>query len=243
MIEDATALDSYGWEALRKALNQRVVAGRPRFVPSKVNRVWVVETNVRPVVIKRFLSGKCDNEFEALLQARMSGLDVPYPLAKEGEYLVTEYLPGESCEVLIHKMFSGEAAIGLGLWLAEFHERMSAPGSPRIMGDTSPANFILDGGRVYGFDLEDTGPGDFMDDIGMLAAAIIGNEPFFTPIKFDICLKMIRSYGDASGTDIVERSKGYVSKHLQIDARKKPLFRRIIVRAAQALEKGWPDIA
>ena len=241
-MADATSLDAYGWEALRKALNQRVVAGRPRFVPSKVNRVWIVETDVRPVIVKRFLSGKCDNEFEALLQAKMSGLTVPYPLAKEKDYLVTEYIPGESCDNLIHKMFSGEVATGLGQWLAAFHERMSVRGRTKIMGDAVPSNFVMSEGVIFGFDLEDAGPGDFMDDLGMLAAAIIGNEPFFTPIKFDICLKMIKSYGEASGKDVLEDSRRYVSKHLQLDARRKPLFRRMIVRAAKALEKGWPRI-
>lgn len=243
MLEDATALDPLGWEVLKKALNQRVVAGRPKFVPSTVNRVWIVETDVRPVVVKRFLSGRCDAEFEALLQAKNAGLAVPYPLAKEGEYLVYEFIPGESCDVLIHKMFSLSAADGLGRWLAEFHIRMSSEGTTKIMHDAVPSNFIVNEGKVYGFDLEDTRPGDPLEDVGRLASAIIANEPFFTPIKFDLCLQMLRSYGDIIGTDIVDKSRVYVSKHLQLDARRKPLFRRTIVSAAKAIEKGWPTLS
>lgn len=243
MLEDATALDSYGWEALKKALNQRVVAARPKFVPSKVNRVWVVETDVRPVVVKRFLSGRCGDEFEALLQAKMSGLNVPYPLAKEKEYLVSEFVPGESCDVLIHKMFSGEAAGSLGRWLAGYHRRMAVPGGTRIMGDCVPSNFVMNEGNVYGFDLEDTALGDVMDDVGKLAAAIIGNEPYFTPIKFELCFRMLRSYGEAAGEDVVDRSRKYVAKHLKLDSLRKPLFRRTMVGAAKVIEKGWPDIA
>jgi len=242
MLEDATALDSLGWEVLKKALNQRVVAARPRFIPSAVNRVWVVETNVRPVVVKRFLSGKCDIEFESLLQAKLAGVTVPYPLAKEGEYLVSEYVPGESCDLLIHKMFSQSAAENLGRWLAAFHAKMSFEGGGKIMQDAIPSNFVMSEGTVYGFDLEDTTPGDPMDDVGKMAAAIIGNEPFFTPIKFDLCLQMLRNYGDSIGRDVVEDSRKYVSKHLQMDARRKPLFRRTIVRAAKAIEKGWPSL-
>lgn len=242
MLEDATTLDSLGWEILKKALNQRVVADRPKFVPSMVNRVWLVETDVRPVVIKRSLSGKCGVEFEALLQARLAGLAVPYPLAKEGDYLVTEYVPGENCEILIHKMFSSSAAEGLGRWLAEFHLRMSSGGTSRIMRDAVPSNFVMSGGTVYGLDLEDSGLGDPMDDVGKMGASIIGNEPYFTPIKFDLCLKMLRSYGAKLGVGVVDTSRKYVSKHLQLDARRKPLFRRTIVRAAKALEKGWPKL-
>jgi hypothetical protein len=243
MSEDATALDSFGWEALKKALNQRVVAARPRFVPSKVNRVWIVETDVRPVVIKKFLSGRCSEEFEALLQAKMSGLSVPYPLAKENEYLVSEFIPGESCEVLIHKMFSGETAISLGRWLAEYHLRMALPGGTRIMGDPVPSNFVMSDGKAYGFDLEDSVPGDVLDDIGKLAAAVIGNEPYFTPIKFELCFAMLKSYGRTSGMDVMDSSRTYVAKHLRLDARRKPLFRRTILGAAMAIEKGWPDLA
>ncbi len=242
MLEDATTLDSMGWEVLKRALNRRVVAGRPRFIPSMVNRVWVIETDVRPVIVKRFLSGKCDTEFEALLRARKSGLTVPYPLAKEGEYLVSEFMSGEGCDVLIHKMFSTSAAQGLGRWLARFHDSMSSDGTKIIMHDAVPSNFIMHEEVVHGFDLEDTRPGDPLDDVGRMAAAIIGNEPFFTPIKFDLCLQMIRSYGSSAGEDIVDRSRVYVSKHLQMDARRKPLFRRTMIRAAQAIEKGWPPL-
>ncbi len=242
MLEDATALDSLGWEVLKKALNQRVVAGRPKFVPSSVNRVWVVETDVRPVVVKRFLSGKCDAEFESLLQARLAGVTVPYPLAKEGEYLVSEYISGENCDVLIHKMFSSYAAESLGRWLAAFHIKMSFGGAIKTMHDAVPSNFVMNEGTLYGFDLEDARPGDPLDDVGKMAAAIIGNEPFFTPIKFDLCLQMLRGYGDSIGRDIVEASRMYVSKHLQIDARRKPLFRRTMVRAARAIEKAWPSL-
>jgi aminoglycoside phosphotransferase (APT) family kinase protein len=242
MLEDPTTLDSLGWEVLKKALNQRVVAGRPRFIPSMVNRVWIVETDVRPVIVKRFLSGKCDTEFEALLQARTAGLTVPYPLAKEGDYLVTEFISGESCDVLIHKMFSTSAAEGLGRWLAAFHDKMSSDGTKRIMHDAVPSNFIMHDGVVHGFDLEDTKHGDPLEDVGRLAASIIGNEPFFTPIKFELCLQMLRSYGSSLGTDVVDRSRMFVSKHLRLDSRRKPLFRRTIVRAAEAIEKGWPPL-
>lgn len=243
MLEDATTLDSFGWEALKKALNQRVVAGRPKFVPSIVNRVWIVETDVRPVVVKRFLSGKCDVEFESLLQARTAGMAVPYPLAKEGEYLVSEFISGESCDVLIHRMFSSPVAEALGRWLAEFHVKMASAGVKRIMHDAVPSNFVMSEGIVFGFDLEDTRPGDPMDDVGKLAAAILGNEPYFTPVKFDICLQMLSSYGSSIGADVMEASRKYVSKHLQLDARRKPLFRRTMVRAARAIEKGWPKLS
>jgi hypothetical protein len=242
MLEDATALDSLGWEVLRKALNQRVVASRPKFLPSKVNRVWVVETNVRPVVVKRFLSGKCDIEFGSLLEAKNEGLNVPYPLAKEKDYLVTEFVPGESCEVLIHKMFDSRAAEGLGRWLAMFHRRLSVDDRTRIMEDAVPSNFVMNDGTIYGFDLEDTKLGVPLEDVGKLAASILGNEPFFTPIKFDLCLRMLRGYGHAATIDVVEESRPFISKHLQLDARLKPLFRRTIVKAARAIERGWPDL-
>lgn len=243
MLADATELDSSGWEALRKALNQRVVVGRIRFVPSRVNRVWLVETDVRPVVVKRFLSRRGAIEFEALLQARKAALNVPYPLWMHENNLVSEYIAGDSCDLMIHKMFDQRSVESIGVWLARFHEKMSSDDGTRIMGDAVPSNFINSEGVIWGVDLEEIKYGDPLDDVGQMAAAILGNEPYFTPIKYDLCMRMLRSYSEAAGKDIVESARHYVSRHLMLDARKKPLFRRTIADAAKKLESGWPRLA
>ena len=243
MLDDPTHLDSFGWEAVKKALNQRVVMTKTRFVPSRVNRVWIVETDVHPVVVKRFLSGKCGNEFESLVLARSVGVSVPYPLASHGDYLVMEYLSGEGCDVLINKMFSAQAADDLGRWLAMFHGKLTADFGQRIRRDAVLSNFIVSDGTVYGIDLEDSSIGDPMDDVGQLGASILGNEPFFTPIKFDLCKRMLRAYGQETGLDVSESSRKYIAKHLLLDVRQKPLFRRTLVNAAKSLEKRWPDLA
>jgi len=243
MLDDLTRLDTLGWEAVKKALNQRVIVTGTRFVPSRVNRVWIVETDVHPVVVKRSLSGKSGNEFEALVLARNNGLNVPYPLAAHGDYLVLEYLHGEVCDVMINKMFNVEAAEGMGRWLAMFHGKLSTELGQRIRMDAVLSNFIMSDGVVYGIDLEDSGYGNPMDDVGELGASILGNEPFFTPIKFDLCAKMLKAYGQVSNTDVFESSRKYIARHLRIDAHKKPLFRRTLVNAAKSLEKRWPDLA
>jgi len=242
MLADLTSLDSLGWEALKGALNQRVVLDHIKFVPSKRNRVWIVETDVRPVVVKMFLSGRCGIEFENLLQAKRAGLEVPLPLAKSGDYLVTEYVPGESCETLINHLFSAKAAEGMGGWLAAFHLKMKIDGSTRIMGDAVPSNFILSNGGVCGVDLEDSVKGEPLEDIGQLASAFLGNEPFFTPIKFDLCFRMISSYEKTTRTDVLDKVRPYVSKHLQLDAKSRPLFRRTLIGAAHSIENHWPKL-
>ena len=243
MLGDLTTLDPLAWDALKKALNQRVVIGHIRLLPSRRNRVWVVETDVRPVVVKRFLSGRCGHEFETLLQARLAGLDVPYPLWSDGTHLVTEYVAGDPCELMINHMFSNVAAEAMGTWLAQFHSRLREGDMVKIIADAVLSNFIFVHDRVYGVDLEDSRVGDPLDDVGQLAANILGSEPLFTPVKFDLCLQMIRSYGRVSGQDIVEKARPHVAKHLKLDARNKPLFRRTLVSAAKSLERGWPRLA
>src|SRR4030067_2287769 len=119
---------------------------KTRCVSSRVNRVWIVETDVHPVVVKRFLSGKCGNEFESLVLARSVGVSVPYPLASHGDYLVMEYLSGEGCDVLINKMFSAQAADDLGRWLAMFHGKLTADFGQRIRRDAVLSNFIVSDG-------------------------------------------------------------------------------------------------
>jgi hypothetical protein len=243
MASDFTALDSYGWEALKKSLNQRLVLNRIRLVPSKRNRVWVAETDVRPVVIKQFLSGRAGNEFEELLVARKAGVDVPYPLFKDGDYLILEYVQGDTCDAMINHLFSSEVAEKIGIWLAGFHEKMPSDELRRIRGDSVLSNFVFSEGKIFGLDLEDSGPGDPLDDLGQIGASILGSEPFFTPIKFDLCLRLIESYGKEARADFVELARPYVSKHLRLDAKVKPLFGRSFLSAAKSIERRWPDLA
>ncbi|OGS41868.1 MAG: hypothetical protein A3K67_08065 [Euryarchaeota archaeon RBG_16_62_10] len=242
MSTDLTALDPHGWEAVKKALNQRVVVGGIRLVPSKRNRVWIVETDVRPVVVKRFLTGRCGAEFETTVEARKAGLLVPYPLHSGGDCIVYEYISGEGCETSINHMFSPAAAEGIGDWLAKFHDGLSDGSSKRIMVDAVLSNFLVSEGQVYGLDLEDARYGDPLEDLGRAAASILGSEPFFTPIKFDLCSRMIARYERESGTSVLEPVRRYISNCLRADAAFRPLFRRTFVSAANSLERGWPEL-
>lgn len=243
MLSDITALDAFAWAAVKRALNGRVVIHKVSLVPSRRNRVWIVETDVRPVVVKRYFSGRCGNEFEALVRARLSGIEVPLPLFAEGDYLVTEYLPGESCEPLINHMFSAGAAEGMGDWLARFHGKLRVGPDWTVMTDAVLSNFIMSDGRVFGVDLEDASLGNPLDDLGSLAASMLGSEPFFTPIKFDLTLRLLRSYERSSGIPVVDPVRIYVARHLRMDAKSKPLFRRTLVAAAKSLEREWPSMA
>jgi hypothetical protein len=242
MLHDFTEFDSMGFDALRKALNRRVIVNSARLLPSNVNRVWVVETDVRPVVVKRFFTDKSGVEFETLLRARDKGIAVPIPFWKEGDYLVEEYIEGEGCDRLMNHMFRADIAEKIGLWLAGFHACLRDGEGATILGDAVLSNFISSEGRVFCVDLEDAKPGDPIEDLGGMSACILGSEPFFTPIKFDLCLRLIASYEDASGVAVKERVRPYISNHLKSDARRKPLFRRTLIAAAKGLEKGWPEL-
>ncbi|MDH3365703.1 MAG: aminoglycoside phosphotransferase family protein [Thermoplasmata archaeon] len=244
MPQDLTLLDSPGWDALRKALNQRVVVINERLIPSKRNRVWVVETDVRPVIMKRSLSGRAEREFANLARARQAGLDVPFPLHRSDDYMVIEFLQGERCDSLINHMFSVEAAENLAIWLARFHERMGDGGKPTIMADAELTNFLFCEGRVFGVDLEDVVEGDPMEDIGRLLASILGSEPIFTPVKFDLCMRLLDAYEKESGAEAQESVRPFVARHLRLSATTKPLFRKTLLDAAKRLEfDGWPMLA
>lgn len=243
MLNDPTGLDPLGWEVLKSALNQRVVIDRVRYVPSRKNRVWLVETDVRPVVVKRFFTGKAGNEFEVLLRARNAGIACPLPLAKSSDYLVTEYVSGEGCESLINYLFSYTAAEAIGQWLARFHLRLGDWDRSLIMSDAVPSNFIMSAGELYGLDLEDSRPGNPLDDVGRMAASFLDTDPIFTPVKFDLCLKMIEGYERESRVDAREVVRPFISKHLQLDAKNRPLFRRTLISAAKSLEESWPELA
>jgi hypothetical protein len=245
MSSDLTSLDSPGWSAIRDALNQRVVLVNERLIPSKVNRVWVVETDVRPVIVKRSLSGRGGHEFELLGRARASGLDVPLPLHRSGDYLVLEYIGGERCDSLVNQLFSVEVADAVAVWLSRFHENMvSGTGSPLTMADTELSNFVWLDGAVYGLDLEDVVEGDPLEDLGRLVATVLASEPMFAPIKFDVCMHLLRAYEAESGMEAIESVRPFVSRHLRLSARARPVFRKTFAEAAASLESfGWPRLA
>ncbi|HEX9908803.1 MAG TPA: hypothetical protein VGB78_10135 [Thermoplasmata archaeon] len=243
MLQDLTEIDSFGWTALKGALNQRLVVTAVRFVPGKANRVWIVETNVRPVVVKRFLTDGCPNEFESLLQARKAGLDVPFPMSAGNNTIIMEYIPGDTCDRLVNQMFSSAAATGMGRWLFQYHNLAEDGEKRRLMGDTTLSNFILSEGRIFGLDLEDSRLGNPLDDLGQLAASMLASEPFFTPIKFDLCLRMLESYEKNSSSRVVEAVRPHIAMNLRLQARAKPLFRRIFHSAAKTLEEEWPTVA
>jgi len=54
---------------------------------------------------------------------------------------------------------------------------------------------------------------------------------------------LIESYGKEARVDVVELSRPYVSKHLRLYAKAKPLFGRTFVSAAKSIDRGWPDLA
>ena len=244
MSQDLTLMDSDGWDAMRRALNQRVVLINESLMPSNRNRVWIVETDVRPVVLKRSLCGRAENEFASLVSARQAGLDVPLPLYYHDDHIVMEYIPGERCDALINHMFSAKTAEGLARWLARFHEKMGDGVRPHIMADAELSNFMVWEDRVWGFDLEDTAVGDPLDDVGKLLASILGSEPVFTPVKFDMCMGLMKAYEEESGIEVQESVRPQIARHLRLSATTKPLFRKALLEAARAFEGvGWPTLA
>ena len=244
MSQDLTLMDSAGWSALRSALNQRVVLINEALIPSKRNRVWIVETDVRPVVLKRSLCGRAEKEFASLMSARKAGLDVPFPLLLSDDHIVMEYIPGERCDALVNYLFSSKAAENLAKWLARFHEHMGDGGMPVIMADAELSNFMVWDDKVYGFDLEDASEGDPLDDIGKLLASILGSEPVFTPVKFDICMRLLETYEGETGMEARESVRPHIAKHLRLSSTTKPLFRKALLDAARTFESaGWPTLA
>ena len=243
MADDLTTLDPQGCDVLRKALNQRVVLVNETLVPSKRNRVWFVETDVRPVVLKRSLSRRGEHEFEMLSVARANGLNVPFPLYREDDYIVLEYISGERCDSLVNHLFSGDAAQKLAKWLAGFHGSLTSDGRPCIMNDAELSNFVMSEDKVFGLDLEDVTSGDPLDDLGSLLSSILGSEPIFTPIKFDLCMDLLETYEAETGIEALESVRPHVAKQLRRLTVARPLFRKTLMDAANRLELGWPQLA
>jgi hypothetical protein len=140
-------------------------------------------------------------------------------------------------------MASQSAAEAIGAFMAGFHTAFRCDGSTRLMADAVLSNFIFFDGKVYGVDLENSAIGNELDDLGQAAASILGTEPFFTPMKFDLCIRMLRAYEAHTGMTVRENVRPFISRYLRFDAKRKPLFRRTLILAAKSLERGWPELA
>lgn len=175
--------------------------------PSKKNSVFKVslDTMAGPVVaVLKVFSTTIAKDKEVVLLDKLSqqGLPVPPLLAVGHQQILIEHIAGDT---LLQILETAEAG-GMGCmpkiwsgmqellaWLEQYYQITKVLFKRNYMlGDINLRNFIL-GHRLYGFDFEDSGPGDKEDDLGRLCAFLLTYQPAFTPFKRTLAEKLFAS--------------------------------------------------
>ncbi|MCK4260367.1 MAG: phosphotransferase [Halanaerobiales bacterium] len=163
---------------------------------SKKNQVFLVtgiegETRKEVFVLKKFRNN-IEKEAYWLNLLKEQGILVPEIFAQGEDYLILEYLQGETlCDCFTRQEDLGNSIDQLVLdrffcWLKEFYQTVRVEQN-WILGDVNLRNFILDEkNMIYGIDFEECSLGEIEEDAGKICAFALTYTPAFTLWKSEL---------------------------------------------------------
>jgi tRNA A-37 threonylcarbamoyl transferase component Bud32 len=170
---------------------------------SKKNTVAYVLVDDQPRILKWYVPGlkqNMDTEF-SVLKKGFSTLAIPSPFEKDTEnnVLVMSYILGENiCDVINNTRLNLEEKKTtvhlLADWFARFHTFFKTEENFQIRGDATIRNFLLNRGRIWGVDFEESRKGTPSEDLATLCASLLSTEPMFTDEKFQLCQTFLDAY-------------------------------------------------
>ncbi|TXT56805.1 MAG: hypothetical protein BAJATHORv1_20401 [Candidatus Thorarchaeota archaeon] len=171
---EAVPLDRF--EVLEGLLKQRYdtippISDVKRF-RSKKNVVFAFRAGNTRLVAKLFITDAFKKELEQLLLCARNGVNAPPVLAAKEGVILMPLISGIPLVDALNETLSESLTKLLAKWYSGYH---SVTGL--IKGDPRLRNFILHDRKIYGLDFEEAGPGDWMDDIGGVAASILDTYP------------------------------------------------------------------
>ncbi|HHV18744.1 MAG TPA: hypothetical protein GXZ27_07785 [Thermoanaerobacterales bacterium] len=209
---------------------------------SKRNRVFLCsirgKINAEHAILKQYLTGNPEKEYEILKMLYEHGLNVPQPYFFNQKYLIMDYIPGVLlCDLVETADMSWTEKIVE--WFIAFHSTMEQEGTSYVKKDVNLRNFVFFNDEFYGIDFEETSVGQPACDIGGLAAHILTNKPRFTQTKQKAVDMIIKSYCKAKG-DVTpsDMAKCLWQELLKIAARR-PNERQEILKYCFMNQKGW----
>lgn len=190
---------------------------------SKKNIVFKIQISrkqrkIPELIAKLFVTSGFRRELEVLKKSQENGLAVPQVIdAKEGVILM-RFIEGNVLTDVINETFSTTAIEHLAKWYYHFHNIHSM-----IKGDPRLRNFIYHDKILYGIDFEVSRPGDWMEDIGGVAASLLDTRPIFHEDKQKLAWQLLDCYLDLAGLqrneDVETHFEKTVAKTLKQTAR------------------------
>ena len=198
------------------------------FFRSKKNQVTELilknEHEIFSIICKYFVWGDCEKENEVIKQCIAKNIKVPQIIKKAGNILIMERVKGKAIgSADIFKNHINEQLLqNVAVWLYNFHTSFLNDEKTLVKGDMRLHNFILSGEDIFGIDFEESGLGDFSEDVIEMSATLcemeierkndfsinasnIFSEKYFELLGYQIpdfkdkikkCLKKRKAYSD-----------------------------------------------
>ena len=170
---------------------------------SKKNTVAYVLLDGQPRILKWFVPGlkqNMDIEYRVLKKG-YSDLPIPCPFEKdlENNVLILSYVMGKNiCDIINDPQtpFEENQKIihQLADWFVQFHSFFKNEEEFRLRGDASLRNFILNRGRIWGVDFEESRIGKPSEDLATLCVSLLSSDPMFTDEKFQLSQIFLDAY-------------------------------------------------
>ncbi len=158
------------------------------------------------LIAKLFITSGFDRELKVLKRSQENGLAVPQVIAAKDGVILMKFIHGEVLTDVINETFSTTATENLAIWYYRFHNIHSL-----IKGDPRLRNFIYQGETLYGLDFEESREGDWMEDIGGVAASLLDTRPILHETKLKLAWQLLDCYLDLAG---LQRNK-QIEQHFQ----------------------------
>lgn len=153
------------------------------------------------LVAKLFVTGYFENELQMLVACSEHGLAVPKVLAGSQGVILMSFVSGELLVERINRTFDPELIDALAKWYYRYHTVNGV-----LKGDPKLKNFIYSGGMIFGVDFEESRPGDWVLDVGGIAASLLDTTPVFDGRKRVLAWRLLERYlflkGEARGRDV-----------------------------------------
>jgi tRNA A-37 threonylcarbamoyl transferase component Bud32 len=190
VILEEILVDQYGPDAfllsLERLKSRKNIVVRLEIVKSKT-------TESLEAVAKMFVVDTFDIELRILQSSWEKSLAVPEVIDAQDGVILMEYIRGEPLVDVLNRTFDPSTISMLAEWYYDYHSvhRM-------IKGDPRLRNFILNNGRIYGVDYEESRPDSWILDIGGAAASLLDTDPINDVRKRKMCWTLLETYLDLS---------------------------------------------
>ncbi len=165
-----------------------LITERFRSKKNAVFHILLPDTN-HDFVAKLFVTDAFEKEVSILRKSAKDGLLVPEVISAQNRVILMTHIPGEPLVDLVNRTFDSSLMEALAEWYFHYHTLHC-----EIKGDPRLRNFIYSEQGVYGVDFEESRAGNWILDIGGIAASLFDTNPIFDTRKRNLAWNIFEYY-------------------------------------------------